>query len=61
MSFDPRDHYEHEPSALSSDPDWYLRDDGDRAPVATVKAWARAMRIANAAHDAAEFAMREAA
>ena len=29
------------------------RDD-DAEPIRTVKAWARAMRLANAAHDAAE-------
>ena len=61
MSFDPRDHFESEPSAISTDPDWYTRNDEDVAPIATVKAWARAMRTAQRAHDEAELGVREAA
>jgi hypothetical protein len=50
--FDPNDYNEPEESKLSSEPDWCLRD--DVSPLTTVKAFARAMRIAQRANDAAE-------
>jgi hypothetical protein len=59
--FDPNDCNEREESALSSEPDWYTRDDNDAAPFAQVMAWKRAMQIAQRAHDAAELGMQEAA
>lgn len=61
MSFDIRDTHEPKESACSSEPDWFTRNDNDLTPFAAAMAWARAMKIAQRAHTAAELGMQEAA
>jgi hypothetical protein len=52
--FDPTDYNEREESKISQEPDWYTRNNNDLTPYAATMAWARAMKIAQRAHDAAE-------